>query len=301
MTGDEPREAIAGWVWVGLGGLASLLVPLWLLLSASLLQLEQFGAVSLGQPAEAPMSGDWLHALQGAATALLLAIPLGLVLGTGAALSRVASERRQMHERETLDAATSADAVIGAKVVTRGREAAGGPRSAVVLADIPSRVLAWLVDRGLLLVASMPLLLFNPAVRPALDRPLSGGGGVVANVLLVLSAIILAALTVAQLYGLSRYGQSIGKRWFSIRIVRADGRVPGLLHSLVLRELVLAGLMLATFFAFVSLSGALAAILALMWPVLDALTWFGPVHRALHDQWADTLVVRTSLSGTSHP
>jgi hypothetical protein len=35
----EAREELAGWAWVGIGGLASVLVPLWLLLTAVVIQL----------------------------------------------------------------------------------------------------------------------------------------------------------------------------------------------------------------------------------------------------------------------
>jgi len=301
MTADDPREAIGGWVWVGIGGLASLLVPLWLLLSASLLQLDQFDAASLGVEAEAPVTADWLRAIYGAGVGLLFAIPVGLAIGTGAAVARVMMERRAQRQRDELDAATRDHAVIGSAVVTRGRQATPALRRAVVLADAPTRMLAWLVDRGLLLVALMPLILLNPAVRPALGRALGPGGSLLANGLLDVSAMLLTALLVIQVHGMLRDGQSIGKRWFAIRVVRPDGSLPGLYRVLVLRELLLACLMVVTFLLFFLVSPVLAAILALLWPVLDTLTWLGPARRALHDQWADTLVVRTSESPSSAP
>ncbi len=300
MSDDvEPREATAGWVWVGLGGLASLLVPLWLLLTASLLQLDQFLEAGLGQAPERPLPTDWFRALSGAGYGLLFAIPLGLVIGSGAAFTRLAMDRRAREEREQLDAMTRNDAVLGdAEVVTRGRTARGGrPRQSVVLADPASRVLAWLVDRGMLLVAAMPAIVFHPQVRPALGRTLSPVGDAVADGLALVSAMLTAILLSVQIAGLVRSGQSVGKRWFGIRIVRPTGAIPGFGRVVGLRNLVLVGLMLATGAAFLFVAPLLAAPLALLWPTLDALAWLGPDRRALHDQWADTLVVRASRRG----
>ncbi|MEO0601922.1 MAG: RDD family protein, partial [Myxococcota bacterium] len=294
------REATAGWVWVGLGGFASLLVPLWLLLSASFLQLDQFVDAGLGQAPDKPVTQDWLRALSGAGFSLLFAIPVGLVLGTGAALSRVAMDRRAREERDQLDASVRDAAVIGdAPVVTRGRAATGGrPTTAVVLADVPSRVLAWLVDRGLLLVAAMPLVIFHPLVRPTIGRLLTPVGDAVADGLMLVSAMLVAIVLSVQVVGLLRNGQSVGKRWFGIRIVRPNGTVPGFVSLIVVRNLVLVGLMLITMVIFLYVAPVLAVPVALLWPTIDALTWIGPDRRALHDQWADTLVVNAGMRST---
>lgn len=291
---SEPREATAGWVWVGLGGIASLLVPLWLLLSASLVQLEQFVDAGMGQEPERALPIDWIRALWGAGYGLLFVIPVGLILGTGAALSRVAMERRAREEREALDEMTRSDAVLDdAVVVTRGRAADRTvEQGAVVLADTPTRVLAWLVDRGLLLVAMMPVVVFHPLVRPSLGRELTQTGEAVADGLAFVGAMLTAILLSAQVVGLLRTGQSIGKRWFGIRIVRPDGSVPGFGSAILARNGLLVALMAVTVAGFLFVAPALAVPIALLWPTLDALAWLGPDQRALHDQWAGTVVVR---------
>lgn len=69
-------------------------------------------------------------------------------------------------------------------------------------------------------------------------------------------------------------GQSMGKRWADIRIVRTDGRLPGFLHGVVLRS-----------WTMVVLSGLCSPF----W-LADALFVFRADRRTLHDLIASTRV-----------
>lgn len=190
---------------------------------------------------------------------------------------------------------TRNDAVLGGPVVTKGKKATSGPpAAAVVLADAPSRILAWLVDRGLLLVACMPLILLNPNVRPLIVADLSQTAQTVSTAVLIGSALLLTGLLLAQLIGLLQSGQSIGKRWFGIRIVRPNGGIPDPFRLLVIRRLVIAVLMGLTALLFFWLVPPLTVVGALLWPTIDGLAWLGAGGRTLHDQWADTLVVKSA-------
>lgn len=312
---NEAREAIGGWAWVGLGGLATLIVPLWLLLTASFVQFDQFFAIG-----ETPADGDPVvviepigpgapvelaapepprpvlrNAVYWANVALLFTIPVGLGLGLLATLARLAMDRRAAQQRMELDARTRDDAVLdGVEIVTKGRSGTKARGPALVLADMPTRTLAFLVDAGLVLVAAAPLIVLNPAVLDLVRPDRADVADQFAGRVLGISVLLVMIVAIVQLVGELRTGQSIGKRWFGIRIAVPSGDVPNALQLVFFRRWTIVALAMATAWVFFQFTPGLAIVGALSWPVIDGLAWLGPDRRALHDQWAGTVVVKAA-------
>ncbi|WP_242112029.1 RDD family protein [Luteimonas aquatica] len=85
----------------------------------------------------------------------------------------------------------------------------------------------------------------------------------------------LLALLVVDLILLQRQGQTLGKRWCAIRIVRSDGSRTGLGRLFGLRYLLAQGVLgIVPFFS-----------------LIDVLFIFGRERRCIHDMLADTIVV----------
>jgi uncharacterized RDD family membrane protein YckC len=78
---------------------------------------------------------------------------------------------------------------------------------------------------------------------------------------------------------LARHGQSIGKKLFKIRIAKPDGRIPTLWDSFFKRYA------LFLFLQDVPLVGRMV-------PLIDALMIFRESRRCLHDELAETIVVK---------
>ena len=93
------------------------------------------------------------------------------------------------------------------------------------------------------------------------------------------SAILGAALVAWNLWWLHRRGQTVGKWLFRIRIVRSNGDPVGLGRVLGLR---IAPVLFASFIPFAGVFVQFA----------DPLLIFGGARRCLHDQLADTIVVK---------
>jgi uncharacterized RDD family membrane protein YckC len=152
------------------------------------------------------------------------------------------------------------------------------PEHAAPADDLAPLDLRWLaagVDVGL----SVAAVLVGIAVGIGLVVAL-GLTGVTAAWL----ALAVAAGSVLTPYAVSwwlivRDGQSIGKRWVDIRIVRTDGRLPGFFAGVVLR----------------SWTMLLASRLCSVADLLDGAMVLRRDRRALHDHLAGTRVVRGSV------
>lgn len=142
-----------------------------------------------------------------------------------------------------------------------------------VLAGRVSRLLAYLADAGMTLLAMSPILL------AAIWMKESGGTAKFgAMTLLVLSLVALIALLVRNVQLLGRHGQTIGKRWIGIRIVCTDGSDASL-SRIVLRRMIVPALL-----GGIPYVGVVFALANLLWI-------FGEDKRCLHDLIADTMVV----------
>lgn len=142
------------------------------------------------------------------------------------------------------------------------------PRAVVDLrkAMIGSRFQAALFDNVLTFVIVLPVLLI------ASSKDASGPG------LAVLVILTIAALWSYQWYLVTTTGQTLGKRWAGIRIVKVDGSPLTFVSGVVLRSWV---------FALLSAIPGIGALVALA----DVLAIFGSERRCLHDQLAGTTVI----------
>ncbi len=163
---------------------------------------------------------------------------------------------------------------------------AASPRgfdSIPALADRGKRLVAVLLD-GLLVMAVGSVGLFMLVSRfIALERQGMEGMAPEALVIeLALPLIILLlpvlVLTIVQVTLLCKHGQSLGKRWMRVRIVRTDGSPVGFVHAILLRSFV------------IQLIGCIPVVGGLV-GLVDPLLIFREDRRCLHDLIADTIVV----------
>jgi uncharacterized RDD family membrane protein YckC len=96
--------------------------------------------------------------------------------------------------------------------------------------------------------------------------------------LMGLGGLYLLGLAIYQIVLLSTRGQTIGKRWMQIKIVKLDGSPPGFVGAVLLRIIVN------------SLIGAIPYV-GVVYSLVDILVIFRDDRRCLHDQIAGTRVV----------
>ena len=109
---------------------------------------------------------------------------------------------------------------------------------------------------------------------------------------LALTALCLTTLWIIQIYWLATRGQTLGKHWMKIRIVRLDGGNPGFFGAVVLRGFI-PGLI------YVVLARTIGRGAASLFLLVDLLAIFGAEHRCLHDLIAGTKVVRLGSPSAS--
>lgn len=151
----------------------------------------------------------------------------------------------------------------------------------VRLASWGSRVGAVLLDALVLLLVLVVLV----APGTALTAVSNGGAlGIVLLIVGVLVYVLLSLLYAA--YFMQRdgehNGQTLGKQWVGIRVIRIDGR-PFDWGSALLRELVVKNLLFGVVGGFFA---SIPTLLDLLWPLWD------DENRALHDMLVSTRVVR---------
>jgi uncharacterized RDD family membrane protein YckC len=139
-------------------------------------------------------------------------------------------------------------------------------------AERSTRLLAALADGLLAVPVWLPLVIGS---RLVISEKRTAG-----IVLLVIGLVALIALAVYQLTLLSRHGQTWGKRWQNIRIVRANGERIGFGRLFGLRIIAPAVVGAIPFV------GGLFSLANILWI-------FGSERRCLHDHLADTIVVNT--------
>ena len=139
-------------------------------------------------------------------------------------------------------------------------------------AERTTRLIAALADGFIGVPLWLPLF-FGAAMASAPD-----GNRMAGIVLIAIGVIGLIALVVVQLVMLARHGQTIGKRWQGIRIVRSNGERIGFGRILGLRMIAPAVVGAIPFL------GAIFSLANILWI-------FGEERRCLHDYFADTIVV----------
>jgi uncharacterized RDD family membrane protein YckC len=138
------------------------------------------------------------------------------------------------------------------------------------LAGRGKRLMAYLIDTLLYIVTTFPLIISierNPEAEPTMA--------------VTIMVVLMIALTIVNFVLLYRYGQTIGKRLLSIKIVRTDYSRAGLLRIIFLRALPI-GLL--------SSIPGVGGIISLVDPLLI----FQDSRRCLHDHLADTIVINVN-------
>lgn len=139
-------------------------------------------------------------------------------------------------------------------------------------AERTARLLASLADGLIAVPVWLPFVIGAQLV--------AGEKRTVGIVLLIIGFIALVALGIYQLTLLARHGQTWGKRWQNIRIVRTNGERIGFGRLLGLRIIAPAAVSAIPFV------GGLFSLANILWI-------FASERRCLHDYIADTIVVNT--------
>lgn len=149
--------------------------------------------------------------------------------------------------------------------------------SQLEFADRGIRLVAKIVD-GLAFGLIAVIAIVAAIVLPELDGN-SQAQGIVGIALLVIGIAAFVGLLVYNLLMLQRYGQTIGKRMFNIRIVRTDGSPCDLVRIIFARWLPV------TLLGAIPLFGSIIGL-------VDPLMIFRNDQRCMHDLIADTIVVK---------
>jgi uncharacterized RDD family membrane protein YckC len=143
------------------------------------------------------------------------------------------------------------------------------------LAERGTRLLAYLVDTFLYVVPFIPVLVSGIIEESAIMEM----NDTVVGVVSILAIFWVLAVIVINIILLYRNGQTIGKRLFSIKIVRVDGSRAGLLRIIFLRGFIIGLLTNIPYIGNIIF-------------LVDALLIFQESRRCLHDLIADTIVIK---------
>jgi uncharacterized RDD family membrane protein YckC len=146
------------------------------------------------------------------------------------------------------------------------------------LASETTRLLAMMVD-GVLIGAPMTAA---AAAGLILGYEVDAGDdklGAISRAVMGIGALGTLAVLGVNLRLVSKYGQSIAKRWFGLQVVRSDGSRADVSRIVLLRN------------ALPMLIGAVPLV-GSFFQLVDALFIFRKDRRCIHDHMADTIVVR---------
>jgi uncharacterized RDD family membrane protein YckC len=140
-----------------------------------------------------------------------------------------------------------------------------------------ARLGAHVLDSLMVLIPLLPLygMIFAAVANRGGD---TSDLGPMMTAMLVVAGIGMLALAIINLVMLYRSGQTLGKKFVGIRIVRNDGSRAGLVRIFLLRYLVPAVI-------------SILPLIGLVWYFVDSLFIFADDRRTLHDRIADTIVV----------
>ncbi len=142
----------------------------------------------------------------------------------------------------------------------------------VRLAERSTRLVAVLLDFLVLIPTVVPISL--AAAFGQKTQELGAGMAIAAAI----GGLLMLGLVIYQIYLLATRGQTLGKRWMKIRIVKLDGSNPGFVSAVLLRAFV---------------NGIISAIpyLGYAYSLVDILFVFRDDRRCIHDLIAGTRVV----------
>lgn len=109
-----------------------------------------------------------------------------------------------------------------------------------------------------------------------------------------LSTIVYLIVGIVQLYYMSRYGQSLGKKIMGIRVLKSNGSNPGFLGTVLVREVAWGLIVLAIVFAAYFVLKGNILIYSLLITLINFIMLFSVKRdrRTLYDMLADTVVVK---------
>ena len=186
--------------------------------------------------------------------------------------------------------------------VNFGAAPAEASDSGARLAERGSRLGAELLDGLLYVLAALPAIIFaitsgsyfKDLMGANLERASLSALVEWARVSAFLGGICVLGLAIYQWVRIATTGQTIGKQWLAIKVVKLDGSPVGFFSGVVMRSWV------RTLLAML-LGGAMAAMRAWssknsanLFTIVDALFIFGASRRCLHDYLAGTKVVVAS-------
>jgi uncharacterized RDD family membrane protein YckC len=96
---------------------------------------------------------------------------------------------------------------------------------------------------------------------------------------IIIAVVYFIVLAVLQLMKLAKTGQTFGKKWMGIKVVRNDGSPATLGRSFGMREVL-------------NIVIGIIPLLGPIYSIVDILCIFGADQRCLHDKIADTMVVK---------
>jgi uncharacterized RDD family membrane protein YckC len=158
-------------------------------------------------------------------------------------------------------------------------QGAGDDDELHISAERGTRWWARVIDNLLLIVTCVPAGL-TFAESSSLLRSGRGVGSLSLSPLTYGLCLIPLALLCYQWFLITTRGQSLGKKWLGIKVIRMDGSPVGFVHGVLLREWILS---LARIIPY---AGSMIGL-------VDALMIFGEERRCMHDQIAGTRVVQT--------
>jgi uncharacterized RDD family membrane protein YckC len=149
------------------------------------------------------------------------------------------------------------------------------------LANRGTRLGAIFLDSLTMLPAIVPFGVGAYLMRAAAVDGRAAAPGAGAALAMGLGALFMLAVIIYQIYLLATRGQTLGKRWMKIRIVKLDGSNPGFVGAVLLRG---------------GVNGIISAIpyLGGLYALIDALFIFRDDRRCIHDLIAGTRVIAVS-------
>jgi uncharacterized RDD family membrane protein YckC/Tfp pilus assembly protein PilE len=152
----------------------------------------------------------------------------------------------------------------------------------IELAGRGTRLLAVIADIVIIVAPFVFMAIFVGILHLDIKNP----ADILAKIFGGIAILSFIGVILTNLVLLYRYGQTIGKRWFSIKIVDADGSRAGLLRILLVR---IWGI---PFLSAILAAGLNLPIIVNLIALLDNLAIFQNSRRCLHDLIANTIVVK---------
>lgn len=181
------------------------------------------------------------------------------------------------------------------------------PQTEVVdvhIASVWSRVAAYLLNYLFNVIIFLPYyyLLYTEAAAIAKQKNIPFTPDLITSVsmradmvqMLGLTTIVYLIVGIVQLYYMSRYGQSLGKKIMGIRVLKSNGSNPGFFGTVLVRELAWGLIVLVILISAYFVLKVNILICSLLILLINFIMLFSVKRdrRTLYDMLADTVVVK---------